>query len=117
MSFPDDAVQVPVPDLVFPAAVGRRVEAERARGARARTFHTLLATGATLCPKYLTAFAALEDVRAKIKTAWRFCFSPHEREGADVRPPHRRQAPGQYRGKGEKCGLALVDRLSRVIAA
>ena len=64
----------------------------------ARTFHPLLATGATLCPKYLTAFAALEDVRAKIKTARRFCFSPHERQGVGVRPPHRRQAPGKYRG-------------------
>lgn len=44
----------------------------------ARLFHALLANEATPCANPAPAVAASRDIRAKDKTAWRFCFSPHE---------------------------------------
>ncbi len=71
----------------------------------ARPVHTLLASGATRCSRFSSAFAVLRDVRPKFKTAWRFCFSPHEPQISKLTPPETRQAQGEFRGKCEKCGL------------
>lgn len=46
---------------------------------QAGRFHPLLVIEAMLSLKDLPVFAALLDIRTNIKTAWRFCFSPHDR--------------------------------------
>src|SRR5258706_16261130 len=70
-----------------------------------RTFHTLLASKATRCPTFRFAFAGVWDVRAKFKTALRFCFSPHDLHGSGVTPDERRRTRAKFHEEGEKCGL------------
>jgi hypothetical protein len=68
--------------------------------------HTPLASDATPCPIFRPAFVAVRDVRAKFKTAWRFCISPRELQMAAYTPPECCRTPAKYRRECEKCGLA-----------
>jgi len=55
--------------------------------------HTHLADAATVCANSPCLLTVLGTIRAKLKTAWRFCLSPHDLDGAAHRSTERRQTP------------------------
>jgi len=48
-------------------------------------------------------FALIANIRANFKTAWRFCLSPHDLDGAGDRSPKQRHTPAEYRRLSEAC--------------
>ena len=73
--------------------------------ALARKFHTRLAGEATERSKNCHAVEGRRDFRAYVKTARRFCFSPHELERGDGVMKHQRSKGVQNHSECEKCGL------------
>ena len=82
-----------------------------AGAALARKFHTLLAGEATECSENCHAVGGRRDFRADVKTAWRFCFSPHELKATAKTLTHRASGRREDQSECEKCGLAQVARL------
>jgi hypothetical protein len=75
----------------------------------ARIFHTLLASDATRCTKSKRAFAAPWIIRAKFKTAWRFCFSPHFPQLSDETSRGASANRRRMQQECEKCGLRVTS--------
>ena len=74
----------------------------------ARKFHTLLAGGATECSANRHTVEGRRDFQAYVKTAWRFCFSPHELTAPVKTPRHRASGRREDQSECEKCGLGLA---------
>ena len=74
----------------------------------ARKFHTLLAGEATECSENCHAVGGRRDFRAYVKTARRFCFSPHELKATAKTPTRRASGRREDQSECEKCGLELA---------
>jgi hypothetical protein len=100
-------LEQPRHDRVALGADARAVVDEefRSRFTLARKFHTLLAGGATECSGNCHAVEGRRDFRAYVKTAWRFCFSPHELKATAKTPMHRASGRREDQSECEKCGL------------
>ena len=78
----------------------------------ARKFHTLLAGEATECSENCHAVGGRWDFRTYVKTAWRFCFSPHELKATAKTPMHRASGRREEQSECEKCGLGFPGRVA-----
>ena len=73
-----------------------------------RKFHTLLAGEVTECSENCHAVEGRRDFRAYVKTAWRFCFRPHELKATAKTPTHRASGRREDQSECEKCGLTAI---------
>ena len=74
----------------------------------ARKFPSLLAGGATERSENCHAVEGRRDFRAYVKTAWRFCFRPHELKATAKTPTHRASGRREDQSECEKCGLTAI---------
>src|ERR1700709_834829 len=75
------------------------------RRSLARIFHSLLSSSATSCAKNFPLCADLSNIRAKHKTARRFCFSSHFPAMVDEAKPDKPASGRKRHCEYEKCGL------------